>query len=117
MVEPVPLAGLGVSQPALLNAVQVASLEELVSDTGSVPPAAGSTPAVGLTANDASASAASAMRMRRNESPLRESINGSPVLLRAVSTALTDALGTRCRIKAHAPATCGAAIDVPLFTP
>ena len=39
MADPVPLAGLGVSQPALLSAVQVASLDELVSETGSVPPA------------------------------------------------------------------------------
>ena len=38
---------------------------------------------------------------------------GWPVLINAFSTSFTDAVGFCCLSTAHAPATCGAAIDVP----
>src|SRR5712692_4356192 len=42
------------------------------------------------------------------------SVTGSPVFRSAVNTVPTLAPGTACLITPHAPATCGAAIDVPL---
>src|SRR5216684_5016941 len=42
------------------------------------------------------------------------SVIGSPVFRSAVSTVLTLAPGTACLITPHEPATCGAAIEVPL---
>ena len=45
---------------------------------------------------------------------MRLSVTGSPVLRSAFRMAVTLAVGAACRIKAQAPATCGAAIDVPL---
>ena len=46
----------------------------------------------------------------------RLSVTGSPVLRSAFRMVVTLAVGTACRISAHTPATCGAAIDVPLAT-
>ena len=48
--------------------------------------------------------------------PARGSVIGSPVLVRAWRIASTLAVGAACFRMAHAPATCGAAIDVPLAT-
>src|SRR5205085_2496478 len=42
------------------------------------------------------------------------SVIGSPVWRSAPRTVVTLAPGTACLMTAHAPATCGAAIDVPL---
>src|SRR6187551_2492104 len=45
---------------------------------------------------------------------MRVSVMGRPVLRRAERTVETVAVGAACRMIAHVPATCGAAIDVPL---
>src|SRR6266849_1695654 len=50
--------------------------------------------------------------MPRNEYLV--SVIGRPVFRSAPSTVLTLAPGTACLITPHAPATCGAAMDVPL---
>ena len=46
--------------------------------------------------------------------PLRESVIGTPVVCNALSISVTVALGFADLSTAHAPATCGVAIDVPL---
>ncbi len=48
--------------------------------------------------------------------PARGSVIGSPVLVRAWRISSTLAVGAACLRIAQAPATCGAAIDVPLAT-
>lgn len=45
---------------------------------------------------------------------IRTSVIRTPVALSAASTTATDAFGNRDLISAQAPATCGAAIEVPL---
>src|SRR5829696_6520044 len=60
------------------------------------------------------------MLMRGTVSPppnRRVSVIGRPVARNADRTDATLAPGAACRTIAHAPATCGAAIDVPLSSP
>src|SRR5882672_9357775 len=49
--------------------------------------------------------------------PGRVSVTGTPVARRASSTSLTEAPGTACLSTAQAPATCGAANEVPELLP
>jgi hypothetical protein len=77
-------------------------------------------PVMGLGAEKASwaggtpsAAIAPATLIRFFVSPLRLSSTDCPLERSAASTSLTAAPGTACFIRAHAPATCGAAIEVP----
>ena len=112
---PNPDGGLTVSQAASVDADHDAAAGVLVTVTSCVPPVAAGAHVVGLIPRVAIASAASATRTRRNASPLRGSVMLAPVDDRADRIVLTEAAGTLCRSRAHAPATWGAAIDVPLL--
>src|SRR5262245_249978 len=58
---------------------------------------------------------AARLRFRRgNEFPLRGSVIFRPEPANSFNTSLTLAVGYCCFITAHAPATCGVAIEVPL---
>ena len=48
---------------------------------------------------------------------MRESVIGSPPFCNAASTSATEAVGLADLSTAHAPATCGVAIEVPLAAP
>ena len=105
VADPVPPVGVTVSQAWFVEAVQVALAAELLRATDVVSPAAAAAQLVGVTANDARASAAAAMRMRGNVRPLRASVTVAPVVFNAERTASTDAVGRRSRSNAHAPVT------------
>ena len=61
-------------------------------------------------------SAAALTSIRGVTMPLRLSVTIFPVLRRAARMSSTEAPGALSRITAMAPATCGAAIDVPCST-
>ena len=102
---PIPEEGLTDNHAASVDADHEAAAGALVTTTTCVPPAAGGAHVVGLMPSVAIASAASAMRMRGNTSALRGSVIPTPVVLSAARMSLTEAAGTRCRSRAHAPET------------
>ena len=92
---PLPVAGTIVNQPSVLEEVHVAPGIELVSEMTCAPPAAVGAHVAGVTPKVASASAAAAIRMRGNVSPLRVSSTGAPVVLSAERMVPTEAVGSR----------------------
>ena len=67
---------------------------------------------VGVGAERANTTASSTL-MRGNTSVFRVSVIDVPVLDNHCNICAIDALGAACFMMAHAPATCGAAIEVP----
>jgi hypothetical protein len=114
---PLPLAGDTVSQPALDDVLHVAPATRLVRVTDVLVAAAVGVHVVGVTEKAANDSPASAILIRGKDRPVPASKIDRPVVFSEVRTASTDADGRRCFNSTHAPATCGAAIDVPLLLP
>jgi hypothetical protein len=69
--------------------------------------------AVGVAVGSGGTWSAPSSWMRLRTRPLRGSVMGTPLLRKTMVFCETLLLGKRWRSKAHAPATCGAAIDVP----